>query len=103
MPAQLIYTPVDDITEVCIPLMFGFLVKCSSCSTQIHAELQKTFKTGKTRPIAFRKEQLAQLAHLLKDNEQRFREALKADLGRPEVESDLCVALHAYSRPPAEI
>ena len=59
--------------------------------TQIHAELQATFKTGKTRPIAFRREQLAQLCHLLKDNESRFREALKEDLGRPEIESDLCV------------
>ena len=76
--------------------MFGFLVKCSSCSTQIHAELQKTFKTGKTRPIAFRKEQLYKLGRLLKENEQRFRDALRADLGRPDFESDLYVLLHEH-------
>ena len=67
----------------------------SSIRTQpppkIHAELRAGFKSGRTKSITYRKEQLAQLAYLLKDNEQRFRDALKADLGRPEMESDMCV------------
>ncbi len=43
------------------------------------------------KSIAFRKEQIAQVGYLLKDNEQRFKDALKADLGRPELETELYV------------
>ncbi|GJE85335.1 NAD-aldehyde dehydrogenase [Phanerochaete sordida] len=69
MPS-LVYTNVDDVPK-------------------IHAELKQSFQTGKTRDIAFRKEQLAQLAWLLKDNTERFAEALQADMHRPSIESDL--------------
>ena len=30
---------------------------------------------------------------MLKDNEQRFKDAMKHDLGRPELETELSVAL----------
>lgn len=74
MPS-LAYTNIDDIPK-------------------IHADLKQSFRSGKTRPIAYRKEQLAQLAWMLKDNNERFAEALHIDLGRPPIESDL-LDLHA--------
>ncbi|OJA12078.1 hypothetical protein AZE42_02179 [Rhizopogon vesiculosus] len=49
--------------------------------------LQKTFLSGKTKPIAFRKVQILQLAYLLKDNYDRFKEAFAIDLGRPPLEA----------------
>ncbi len=60
---------------------------------QIHARAQQAFKSGKTKSIAFRKEQIAQVGYLVKDNEERFKEALKQDLGRPFLETELCVRL----------
>ena len=57
--------------------------------TQIHARARAAFRSGKTKSIAFRKEQIAQVGYMLKDNEQRFKDALKHDLGRPEVETEL--------------
>ncbi|KAI0084065.1 Aldehyde/histidinol dehydrogenase [Irpex rosettiformis] len=63
------YTPLEDI-----PAVFS--------------DLQKTFRTGKTKPIAYRKEQLAQVAWMLRDHQQEWADALKADLGRPSLEAD---------------
>ncbi|KIP07205.1 hypothetical protein PHLGIDRAFT_71410 [Phlebiopsis gigantea 11061_1 CR5-6] len=68
--APLAYTPVEDIPK-------------------IHAELRQAFRTGKTKSVAYRKEQLAQLAWGQKDNATRLGEALQQDLGRPPIESDL--------------
>ena len=64
------YTPLEDIPE-------------------IFSELKTTFETGKTKPIAYRKQQLAQLAWMLRDHQGRWADALKADLGRPNLEADL--------------
>ncbi|EED77241.1 predicted protein, partial [Postia placenta Mad-698-R] len=47
------------------------------------------FKSGKTRSLAFRKEQLLQLCYLLEDNHERFAQAFRIDLGRPSEESEL--------------
>jgi len=55
--------------------------------SQIHKELTATFLSGKTRPIAFRKEQIKKLGFLVQDNEQAFADALRKDLGRPEGET----------------
>ncbi|CCM02302.1 uncharacterized protein FIBRA_04392 [Fibroporia radiculosa] len=55
---------------------------------QVHEGLKKAFRSGKTRPIAFRKTQLLKLCHLVQDNLQRFKDALLADLGRPANETD---------------
>lgn len=43
--------------------------------------LKKTFKSGKTRDIAFRKQQLKNLLKGLKEMEDEILEAVKLDLG----------------------
>ncbi|KAI0708464.1 NAD-dependent aldehyde dehydrogenase [Earliella scabrosa] len=67
--SSLTYTPVEDIP-------------------QIHARARRAFLSGKTKSIVFRKEQIAQVGHMLKDNESRIVEALKHDLGRPSLETE---------------
>jgi aldehyde dehydrogenase (NAD+) len=57
--------------------------------SKIRATLKAGFQSGKLKSIAYRKTQLLQLAYLLKDNLKRFEDALKSDLGRPELESNL--------------
>ena len=57
----------------------------------MHAALRAAFKTGRTKSIEFRREQLAQLSWMIKDNQDRFNAAFKSDLGRPEIESNMCV------------
>ncbi|KAG9040301.1 hypothetical protein FS837_000819, partial [Tulasnella sp. UAMH 9824] len=69
--APLKYTSVDDIVEA-------------------HTRTKNGFNSRKTRDIAFRKQQLAQLAHMLQDNTARFEEALRADLGRHPNDTHLC-------------
>ncbi|KAG2030518.1 NAD-dependent aldehyde dehydrogenase [Suillus americanus] len=54
---------------------------------EIYSTLNKTFRSGKTKPIAFRKVQILQLAYFLQDNLERFKEALAIDLGRPPLEA----------------
>jgi aldehyde dehydrogenase (NAD+) len=49
--------------------------------------LRKTFDSGRTRPAAWRKEQLAGLRRLLDECEDDLLAALRADLGRPAVEA----------------
>ncbi|KIK21326.1 hypothetical protein PISMIDRAFT_104286 [Pisolithus microcarpus 441] len=55
----------------------------------IHATLRQSFKAGKLRSIAARKVQILQLAYLIQDNHDRFKEAFAADLGRPPLETAL--------------
>jgi len=62
---------------------------------QIHEHLRESFRAGKARPIAYRKEQLLQLAYLFQDNVEYFHEALRKDLGRPVFETNLC-AMFAF-------
>ena len=50
-------------------------------------ELRATFATGKTQSLEYRKKQLKQFAYLMEDNAQAFIEAIKKDLGRPEMET----------------
>ncbi|KIY68653.1 NAD-aldehyde dehydrogenase [Cylindrobasidium torrendii FP15055 ss-10] len=68
MPAELKYTPADEIL-------------------QIHAELDASFRAGKMRPVAYRKYALAQLGYMLKDNTERIVEAMNIDLGKPAQET----------------
>lgn len=63
------FTPVDEIPA-------------------IHQSLRDGFATGKTKDINYRKTQLLNLAYLLQENNQRFKEAIAADLGRPHLECD---------------
>ena len=88
--ALLAYTPVEDIPKVRDPRI---ALRVELTALQIHAELRQAFRTGKTKPVAYRKEQLAQLAWGQKDNATRLGEALQQDLGRPPIESDLYVSL----------
>ncbi|KZV89019.1 aldehyde dehydrogenase [Exidia glandulosa HHB12029] len=61
------YTPFDEISRV-------------------HDTLVSTFDSGRTLPLAFRRQQLLQLARLFQQNIQEIRDALSADLGRNPVE-----------------
>ncbi|MBL4848641.1 MAG: aldehyde dehydrogenase family protein [Planctomycetes bacterium] len=49
--------------------------------------LRAAFERGKTRPLAFRRQQLEALRRLITENEERFFEALAKDLGKPTVEA----------------
>jgi aldehyde dehydrogenase (NAD+) len=49
--------------------------------------LRATFRTGRTRPIEWRREQLGAMHRMLVDHEDDFVEALRADLGRPPLEA----------------
>jgi aldehyde dehydrogenase (NAD+) len=52
----------------------------------IVSTLRATYNSGKTRPLAWRKQQLEALVRMMEDNEAAFSAALKADLGKPDVE-----------------
>ena len=49
------------------------------------ARLRKTFATGRTRDVAWRKRQLEGLVKLMTDNEPAIAAALEKDLGRKPV------------------
>jgi aldehyde dehydrogenase (NAD+) len=49
--------------------------------------LRATFDSGRTRPLAWRKAQLAGLRRMMVEAEDDFIAALKADLGRPRTEA----------------
>jgi len=51
------------------------------------AELQATFRSGRTRDLAWRNEQLSALERMMKEREADLIEALHQDLGRHELES----------------
>lgn len=53
----------------------------------IREAMRKGFQTGKTKSIAYRKQQLLALAYMIKDNEKSFGDALASDLGRPDLEN----------------
>ena len=71
------------------------LSRVAHSEVQIHTRARAAFESGKTKSITFRKEQIAQVGYLLKDNELRLKEALKQDLGRPHLETELYVAISA--------
>jgi len=48
--------------------------------------LRASFATGRTRPLAWRREQLQQLRKLLKEHGQELVDAIHRDLGRPDLE-----------------
>lgn len=51
------------------------------------SELRQTFKSGRTRSVAWRKTQLTALLQLIKDHEKKVFEALYQDLGKHPVEA----------------
>ena len=48
-------------------------------------ELRSTFRAGTTKPLAWRKQQLRQLVKLVSENTDAIIEAIKADLGGPDM------------------
>lgn len=55
---------------------------------KVNELLRKTFLTGKTRDIQYRKNQLKQLTFLLTENRPAIIEAVHKDLGRPTFETE---------------
>jgi aldehyde dehydrogenase (NAD+) len=53
----------------------------------VMAPLRETFNSGKTRPLAYRQQQLAGIARLLKERESEMLQALREDLGKPAPEA----------------
>jgi len=49
--------------------------------------LRATFDSGRSRPLAWRKEQIAGLRRMMEEGEEELLEALRVDLGRPKVEA----------------
>jgi aldehyde dehydrogenase (NAD+) len=49
--------------------------------------LRKTFAGGATRPIAWRREQLAGLQRMMEEGDEELTAALRTDLGRPSMEA----------------
>ncbi|GJJ10134.1 hypothetical protein Clacol_004360 [Clathrus columnatus] len=54
---------------------------------EIYATLNNTFRSGKTKSIEFRKDQLLKLSYMFRDNALRFVDTLKEDIGRPNLET----------------
>ncbi|KAL1743350.1 Aldehyde/histidinol dehydrogenase [Schizophyllum fasciatum] len=51
-----------------------------------HARLRATFDSGKTLPLAYRRRQLLQLAHLVQDNVQAMQDAIYNDYKKQKLE-----------------
>lgn len=62
----------------------------SNVCNQIIKEVKETFKTGRTKDVKFRKQQLKNLLKLVEDNKDVICDALKADLNKPPFETLLC-------------
>ncbi|CDO71161.1 hypothetical protein BN946_scf184845.g31 [Trametes cinnabarina] len=61
---------------------------------QTYARLTKTFQSGATRPLEYRRRQLLQLARMIQDNHTAFEDALIADLNKPRVETTVSEVSH---------
>ncbi|KAI0788166.1 Aldehyde/histidinol dehydrogenase [Fomes fomentarius] len=57
--------------------------------SEIHETARRAFYADRARSIVFRKNQISQIGYLIKDNEDRLKHALKLDLGRPPLETEL--------------
>ena len=57
---------------------------------QIIEKQRKFFESGKTLPVAFRKETLKKLYAVIKQNESEIMAAVKKDLGKSAMESFMC-------------
>lgn len=56
-------------------------------SSAVVTRLRATYRTGRTRPLAWRRAQLDALARMLREREADFSAALVADLGRTDAEA----------------
>jgi aldehyde dehydrogenase (NAD+) len=64
---------------------------------KVYTTVNATFKTGKTKSLAWRKWQLKQIWWMMEDNEDKWIEALQKDLNRDRFES-LATDLGGYIR-----
>ncbi|MEX2292620.1 MAG: aldehyde dehydrogenase family protein [Acidimicrobiales bacterium] len=53
----------------------------------LNKTLRAAFESGRTRPLAWRQDQLAALRRMMVEGEDEFVEALRSDLGRPTMEA----------------
>ena len=60
----------------------------------MHAKLSATFESGKTRPLAYRRAQLLQVARMLQDNHSAIEDAMFADLNKPRMETTVAEVSH---------
>lgn len=63
------------------------MTETAETAQHIVERLRATFASGRTRDLDWRREQLAALAQLLRENEDAILDALRADLGKPEYEA----------------
>jgi aldehyde dehydrogenase (NAD+) len=61
----------------------------SESPLQVRGRLKNAFKTGRTKDIRFRRQQLLFVSYLIKDNIALFQRALASDLGRSDMETFL--------------
>jgi aldehyde dehydrogenase (NAD+) len=54
---------------------------------ELVARLRATFRSGKTKPLSWRREQLAEIVRMLDEHEAEFVQALHDDLRRPAIEA----------------
>lgn len=54
---------------------------------EIVARLRATFRSGRTRPLSWRRQQLEAIERMMSECEAEFAQALASDLGRPEMEA----------------
>ncbi|KZS97722.1 aldehyde dehydrogenase [Sistotremastrum niveocremeum HHB9708] len=67
MSTELKYTPIDQLAK-------------------IHETLNATFRSGKTLPLHYRRQQLLQLSRLVAENKDAISTAVIADLAKPQLE-----------------
>lgn len=83
----LVHTPVEEIPKVRMNYLRPlYAVKGDKHGAQIRETLRATFKAGVTRPLAWRKHQLYQLARLAQNEADVICDALAKDLAKPRVE-----------------
>lgn len=61
----------------------------SRTTKQLIAALHATFRSGRTRPLAWRRSQLKAMTRMLRENTGEICEAVRADMGKPVVETRL--------------
>ncbi|HXY90990.1 MAG TPA: aldehyde dehydrogenase family protein, partial [Acidimicrobiia bacterium] len=67
--------------------MTGYAIADPATATALVTRLRATFDAGRTRPLAWRLEQLDRMRALLVDGEAELLDALHADLGKPRLEA----------------
>lgn len=86
---EIVFTPVEEIEQASTVALHEWRCANIQNTKQIRTDLKNGFKSKKLQSIAYRKNQVLQLAYLVQDNIAAFSAALKADLGRPELEAAL--------------